>query len=133
MNISNKAILNSWKEIAEYVGRGIRTLQRWERDHGFPVHRPSGKQRSAVFAVASEVDRWLKTRPLLIQDGSATNGSATIVVIPEQLGPRWQRVRLSTHDLVTKTQRLLISTGQLQAELKHAIELGSKYKKSRAS
>jgi len=100
-----------------------------ERDHGFPVHRPSGKQRSAVFAVASEVDRWLKTRPLLVQNG----GSATVVVIPAQLGPRWQQVRLSTHDLVSKTQRLLASTGQLQAELKHAIELGSKYKKSRAS
>jgi phage terminase Nu1 subunit (DNA packaging protein) len=129
MQISNKTILNSWKEIAEYVGRGIRTLQRWERDHGFPVHRPSGKQRSAVFAVASEVDRWLKTRPLLVQN----SGSATVVVIPDQLGPRWQQVRLSTHDLVSKTQRLLASTGQLQAELKHAIELGSKYKKSRAS
>jgi hypothetical protein len=133
INISNKTILNSWKEIAEYVGRGIRTLQRWERDHGFPVHRPSGKQRSAVFAVASEVDRWLKTRPLLVQTGDAADGSAKIVLIPEQLGPRWQQVRVSTHDLVTKTQRLLIHTGQLQAELKHAIELGSRYKKSRAS
>jgi len=128
MDNSSKTILNSWKEIAAYVGRGIRTLQRWERDHGFPVHRPSGKQRSAVFAVTSEVDNWLKTRPLLIEDG---NGTAVVTTIPNQLGPRWQKVRLSTHDLVAKTQRLLISTGQLQVELKHAIELGSKYKKTR--
>jgi predicted DNA-binding transcriptional regulator AlpA len=125
---SSRTILNSWKEIAAYVGRGIRTLQRWERDHGFPVHRPSGKQRSAVFAVTSEVDKWLKTRPLLTENG---NAATALITIPDQLGPRWQKVRLSTHDLVAKTQRLLASTGQLQAELKHAIELGSKYKKDR--
>jgi phage terminase Nu1 subunit (DNA packaging protein) len=126
-NTQNKTVLNSWKEIAEYVGRGIRTLQRWERDHGFPVHRPSGKQRSAVFAVATEIERWLKTRPLLIE-----NGDASVVNFPEQLAPRWQEVRSNTHDLVTATQKLLARTGQLQVEMKHALELGSKYNKYRA-
>ena len=31
--------LDSWKEIASYLGRGIRTVQRWEREEGLPVHR----------------------------------------------------------------------------------------------
>ena len=31
--------LDSWKEIAAYLGRGIRTVQRWEREEGLPVHR----------------------------------------------------------------------------------------------
>ena len=31
--------LDSWKEIAAYLGRGVRTVQRWEREEGLPVHR----------------------------------------------------------------------------------------------
>jgi hypothetical protein len=30
--------LNGWKEIAAYVGKGVRTVQRWEKAHGLPVH-----------------------------------------------------------------------------------------------
>ena len=29
--------LNSWKEIAGYLGRTVRTLQRWERDAGLRI------------------------------------------------------------------------------------------------
>lgn len=59
-----RPILNSWKEIALYMGRAVRTVQRWERECRLPVHRPRGKKRSAVFALAAEVDRWLKGCPL---------------------------------------------------------------------
>src|ERR1041385_1511743 len=31
--------LDSWKAIAAYLGRGVRTVQRWEREEGLPVHR----------------------------------------------------------------------------------------------
>jgi predicted DNA-binding transcriptional regulator AlpA len=58
-----KEFLNSWKEVAQYVGRSRRTLQRWERDLGFPVHRPAGRLRSAVMAVSTEIDEWVKKAP----------------------------------------------------------------------
>ena len=49
--------LDSWKEIAEYLNRGVRTVQRWERTAGLPVRRvPSA--RGAVFAFEAELDRW---------------------------------------------------------------------------
>jgi hypothetical protein len=54
------AVLQSWKEIAAYVGRGVRTVQRWEA-FGLPVRRPSGRNRSAVLALKDEVDQWLRT------------------------------------------------------------------------
>jgi hypothetical protein len=54
-------LLNSWKEIAAYLGRGVRTAQRWERDLRLPVRRPRGKDRSAVIAFTNELDCWLKT------------------------------------------------------------------------
>jgi len=56
-------IINGWKEIAQYVGRGVRTVQRWERDLRFLVHRPKGKDRSAVVAFAEELDTWLHSTP----------------------------------------------------------------------
>ncbi|MCU1285311.1 MAG: TolB protein [Acidobacteriales bacterium] len=52
--------LQSWKEISAYMNRGIRTLQRWERDFGLPIHRPSKHDRSAVFALKPEIDEWMK-------------------------------------------------------------------------
>jgi hypothetical protein len=52
-------ILNSWKEIAQYVGRGVRTVERWERKLGLPVHRPQGHLRSPVIAISTEIDEWL--------------------------------------------------------------------------
>ena len=65
-------ILNSWKEIANYLGRGVRTVQRWERDLGLPVHRPMGKDRSAVLAFPQELDRWLQRTPVRSAAMSAT-------------------------------------------------------------
>lgn len=56
-------VLNSWKEIAGYVGRGVRTVQRWEADLGMPVRRPRAKSRSAVIAMSDEIDRWLRSAP----------------------------------------------------------------------
>jgi len=59
-----RQILNSWKEIASYLGRGVRTVQRWEAQLGLPVHRPSGRNHSAVLAFSSELDQWLDSRPV---------------------------------------------------------------------
>jgi hypothetical protein len=51
--------LNSWKEIARYLERDLRTVIRWEHDRGLPVHRVPGEGRAPVFAYADEIDRWL--------------------------------------------------------------------------
>lgn len=63
-----KEFLNSWKEVAQYVGRSERTIQRWERELGFPVHRPAGRLRSAIIAVVAEVDEWVKRAPVVRSD-----------------------------------------------------------------
>jgi Tfp pilus assembly protein PilF len=51
--------LDSWKEIAAYLGRGERTAKRWEAERALPVHRLPGGGRGSVFALASELDEWL--------------------------------------------------------------------------
>ncbi|HET9180660.1 MAG TPA: hypothetical protein VFP59_00895 [Candidatus Angelobacter sp.] len=59
----NAEVLNSWKEIAAYMGRGVRTVQRWEQELGLPVRRPRGKERSAVIALKPDLDKWLHKVP----------------------------------------------------------------------
>src|SRR5215475_475161 len=61
---SRTEILNSWKEVATYMGRGVRTVQRWERELGLPVRRPRAKSRSAVIAFKPELDKWLHDAPV---------------------------------------------------------------------
>ncbi len=52
--------LNSWKEIASYLGRGVRTVQRWETELQLPVHRIGDSERSPVFAFKVELDSWMR-------------------------------------------------------------------------
>jgi Tol biopolymer transport system component len=54
--------LESWKEIAAYLNRNVRTLHRWERDEGLPVHRHRHKELGSVFAYKSELDAWSSAR-----------------------------------------------------------------------
>ena len=60
----NNGLLNGWKEIASYLGRGLRTAQRWEQQLQMPVRRPHGKDKSAVVALRTELDEWLARSPL---------------------------------------------------------------------
>jgi hypothetical protein len=50
--------LESWKEIAQYLGRNERTVQRWELERGLPVHRLPGPTRGGIFAFTEELDSW---------------------------------------------------------------------------
>jgi hypothetical protein len=50
--------LNGWKEIALYLGKGTRTVQRWEKLYGLPVHRIGREGGEIVFAFRDEIDRW---------------------------------------------------------------------------
>lgn len=55
--------LDSWKDIAQHLGRDLSTVRRWEKDRGLPVHRIPGAGRSAVFAFTDEIDAWLAGQP----------------------------------------------------------------------
>jgi hypothetical protein len=59
----DSTVLSSWKDIAKYLGKGVRTVQRWERQLGLPVRRPNGaSQKSAVVLYRGDVDAWVATR-----------------------------------------------------------------------
>jgi hypothetical protein len=57
--MQERQIFESWKEIADYLKRSIRTCRRWEDELGLPIHRLDGTPSARVFAYADELDRWL--------------------------------------------------------------------------
>lgn len=54
--------LDSWKEIAAYLRRGVRTVVRWEQEEGLPIHRQTHQKRGTVYAYADELNAWLASR-----------------------------------------------------------------------
>lgn len=72
--------LEGWKAIASYLGRDIRTVQRWELSEGLPVHRLEHRQRATAYAYAGELDQWMARReppgPDRDLPGGAVDGTA---------------------------------------------------------
>jgi hypothetical protein len=73
--------LTSWKEIASYLGRSVRTAQRWERELELPIKRRRVRRRDMVSASVADLDCWMQTasavRPEAI-DSPVLNGRVLI-------------------------------------------------------
>jgi len=54
--------LEGWKDIANYVDREKRTVQRWEKTEGMPIHRHGHEKKSTVYAYPRELDEWRRRR-----------------------------------------------------------------------
>src|SRR5688572_6999918 len=50
--------LRSWKEIAAFFGKDVRTVKRWE-SRGLPVQRVPGGSRASVFADTLALELWI--------------------------------------------------------------------------
>jgi Tol biopolymer transport system component len=90
---ASPGVLNSWKEIAAYLDRDVRTVMRWEQARGLPVHRLPGGPKSAVYAVKSELEAWRQgvkaavvelqnePRPLKDRFSAAWNARSAVVLL----------------------------------------------------
>jgi phage terminase Nu1 subunit (DNA packaging protein) len=107
-------LLNSWKEISSFLGLSVRTVQRWER-YGLPVHRASGKRRSSVYAIPSELRKWLRqnSEGARNQDAFRTNNIHLIVA---------KTMRLA--DSIMELQR---NAERLQVRLEHSMDLRRRF------
>jgi hypothetical protein len=102
--------LTSWKEIAAHMGRDVRTVLRWEKQRGLPVHRVPGATGRVVFAYTDELDAWSKgagsDRGAEADQGAAVEGafpaqpssragwrvaaiSAAVVLVLASVGGAW--------------------------------------------
>jgi Tol biopolymer transport system component len=110
--------LESWKEIAAYLNREVRTAIRWEKERGLPVHRIPGK-RSGVYALASEVDAWLRTEAVGLSNG----GAPEVRPLAPQAGARkrgpWTAASVAT--VVFGVAALLLSVSAIRPATPHLI------------
>jgi hypothetical protein len=107
----NSNILTSWKEIATHLGKSVRTAQRWERELGLPVRRPSLRHFGIVLADAVELDSWLheQTTPLHAKpNGGNGNGNAEVVV--EALRRRCEELEQELDGLRKRCEELEVLT-----------------------
>ena len=78
--------LDSWKEIATYLRREVRTVQLWEKKEALPVHRHFHQRLGSVYAFRSEIDRW---RREISRHRSPLNEVDAAVSVPgERIGIR---------------------------------------------
>ena len=91
-------VLRSWQEIAAYLHRGIRTVQRWEVTLEMPVHRDASNPRCLVVAFQHELDAWMAdvARSRRARDGS----DQTPVVLNT-----WKEIAAHLHRGVRTVQR----------------------------
>jgi hypothetical protein len=66
--------LELWKEIAAYLKRGGRTVQRWEAEEGLPVHRLQHDKLGSIYAYTHELDQSWSSRAAEL-DGEAAPGT----------------------------------------------------------
>src|SRR5437763_9729122 len=69
----SRSRLDSWKEIASYLGRSEKTVRRWEEREGLPVHRLRHEKRASVYAYRSELEAWWTVRKEAIEPEATLN------------------------------------------------------------
>ena len=57
-------VLSGWKDIASHLGKGVRTVQRYEGNLGLPIRRPSGGRTGSVIATKTELNAWVAASPI---------------------------------------------------------------------
>src|SRR5258708_31309650 len=77
--------LESWGEIAAYLRREIRTVQRWERYQGLPVRRLQIGKLGSVYAYRSELDKWYRERQPQVENGEDDTAKAASSEIAPQV------------------------------------------------
>src|SRR5882724_7731675 len=87
--------LESWKEIAAYLGRDITTVRRWEKREGLPVHRLHHSRLGSVYAYTTELDAWRRERA----PGPATRDLAATQA-PQTVESVWRLITLAALGLV---------------------------------
>jgi hypothetical protein len=106
---TDSTVLTCWKDIANYLGKGVRTVQRWEQEFGLPVRRPKGiAHKSAVIAYARDLDAWLESK-WTQKNGHHAAHTAGATSNLDELIRTAQELR-TTHDSLLRETRAALTT-----------------------
>jgi hypothetical protein len=101
VNSVGPKVLNSWKEIAVYLNRGVRTVQRWHCDLQLPVHKIRDTVHSPVFAFVTEIDQWLRSHAKENGNGRQPSSRRT----NDELQVSKEKLRNSSAKMLALTQQ----------------------------
>src|SRR5580704_2731015 len=102
--------LESWKEIASYLKREVRTVQRWEKTEGLPVRRHQHDKLSTVFAYKSELDAWWHERqPRLEKEVEPPDGNGALDLFVETPGQKRDKTLPALLPPVTNPRRTALA------------------------
>jgi hypothetical protein len=103
--------LSGWKEIANYLCKGVRTVQRYECELRLPIRRPAGKPRASVVATKAEIDAWIAASPF-----------CEVFQLPQvRSNPQASTTKITTG--VAEMRRLRGQMAELRVELEAAVVL----------
>jgi hypothetical protein len=105
-------ILSGWKDIANYLGKGVRTVQRYEVELGLPVRRPAGRSSGSVVATKAELDAWVSASPIRDVFHLSRTTSALSTSTCEQI-----------KNSVLEMRNLRAQMADLRAELRNSLAL----------
>jgi hypothetical protein len=137
-------ILSGWKEIASYLGMGVRTIQRYEREAGLPVHRRAGEDRGSVVATKTELGSWVcgaslqMTIPNRRLQRQINRNRANFLLIDSQIALTFSGIALGSadgekrrrttvtarkaYDTITRLRKNVVLTDMQKAELNANLE-----------
>lgn len=118
----NDEILDSWKEIACFLRRGVRTVQRWERTEGLPVRRHDHLKRGSVYALRSEITLWVRTRQFGHTAAANTDRSSQREELRESIAAQRMLMNQLGDQLKVQMAKVMSSWKQLQQSAMRAHE-----------
>src|SRR5258708_39184452 len=74
--------VESWKEIAAYLGRDVTTVRRWEKREALRVHRLHHNKLGSVYAYTTELYAWRNGRAPGIERGVPGSDSVPATTWP---------------------------------------------------
>ncbi len=105
--MSNPAVFSSWKEIAFFFGKSVRTVQRWERTLALPVIRPENTTGNIILARVADLESWMK-QPLIREAHVRTSDTSQ----------EWAQSRLECRRRVERMEALLTDLSRHTERLK---------------
>jgi hypothetical protein len=124
-------VLSGWKDIANYLGKGVRTVQRYEQELALPVRRPAGRSAGSVVATKAELDAWICASPIretfdLTKPQAVSEYASSTAALKEGIA-EMKRLRdemlALRAELKSELYALRNSVGNLRVEIKREVEV----------
>jgi hypothetical protein len=110
-HLTRSVLLNTWKEVSAYLGRSVRTVQRWEK-YGLPVRRLSASSRAAVVARAEDIDGWVRAA-----ESHGFQTTPLTGLTPADLIQQSQSLRFESRILLSELRKSIRSVVRMVASL----------------